>query len=170
MSSCGWVFAWHRAPVPSLRSLRRGLVPTSSVLSALQLAFPAPAGPVPLLGGSWGCQRKGGSLRGLLLRIGKPKSCPRSQGNSPNHQQCKSGRVPLAKSRCFHHSCGQGELASQDSFLTLWVCCGQQEQRRRRPGARGTEGVSSAIVPGECQAVREACMACFDISSCQTIN
>lgn len=90
--------AWHRAPVPSLRSLRRGLVSASSVLSALQLAFPAPAGPVPPVWGSWGCQRKDGSLRGFLFWTGRSQSCPHSQGNGPKHQQCETGRVPLAKS------------------------------------------------------------------------
>lgn len=90
--------AWHRAPVPSLRSLRRGLVSASSVLSALQLAFPAPAGPVPPVWASWGCQRKDGSLRGFLFWTGRSQSCPHSQGNGPKHQQCETGRVPLAKS------------------------------------------------------------------------
>lgn len=37
-------------------------------------------------------------------------------------------------------------------------------------GALGVLRVSSAGSPGQCQAIREPCLACFDIFSCQTIN
>lgn len=88
----------HRAPVSSLRSLRRGLVSASSVPSALRLAFSTPAEPVPPRWGSWGCQRKGSSLGGFLFWTGRSQSCLHSQDNSPRHQQCKTGRVSLVKS------------------------------------------------------------------------
>lgn len=65
---------------------------------------------------------------------------------------------------------GKVNLPHRKVFLTLCICCGQQEQRSRALGAMGTVGVRSPIGPGECQAIREACVACFDISSCQTIN
>lgn len=34
----------------------------------------------------------------------------------------------------------------------------------------GMVRVSSAVSLGECQAIREPCLVCFDIFSCQTIN
>lgn len=51
--------------------------------------------------------------------------------------------------------------------MSLGLLC---PARAVEQGAVGTAGVSSTIGPGECQAIREACVACFDISSCQTIN
>lgn len=70
----------------------------------------------------------------------------------------------------FISSMGKVNLPLRKGFFPLWVCCGHQEQRSKGQGAMGTVGVSSTMDPRECQAIREACVVCFDISSCQTIN
>lgn len=101
----------HRALVSSLRSCRRGFVSAGSLPSAQWLAAPASAGP-----GTPGNSEERQQPQRLLRLAGRSQSCLHSQGNSPKHQHCKTGQVPLAKSRCFHHTCGQGELASLEGF------------------------------------------------------
>lgn len=83
----------HRALASSLRSFRRGRVSASSLPSALWLAVPAPAGPV-----TPGDPEERQQPQRLLLLTGRSQSCLHSQGNSPKHQHCKTGCVPLAKS------------------------------------------------------------------------